>query len=213
MAGDGRTNSELLDLDQSRWMAPRLASPRMNQNATEQIIDVRTMPPRLRHPTIFNTWDNLAEDEALLIVNDHDPVPLYYQFAAEQTGGFHWEYLEQGPDVWRVRIAKGQFSDPGFVPTGRPKHSCSTARPAPIELVKPLVLDTRPLFARGEKPCQAIDDAVASLIPGQPFVVLVPFDPVPLYAKLGHQGFSHRTKQLDENTWQVEFRKTPGCSH
>lgn len=185
----------------------------MNQTNTEQIIDVRTMLPRLRHPTIFNTWHDLPEDGAILIVNDHDPVPLYYQFAAEHTGGFHWEYLEQGPETWRVRITKGHFCDPGFVPTARPKHSCSTPRSVPVEFAKPLVLDTRPLFARGDKPCQAIDDAVASLIPGQPFVVLVPFEPVPLYAKLGNQGFTHQTKQIDESTWQVEFRKTAGCGH
>lgn len=71
----------------------------------------------------------------------------------------------------------------------------------------PLLLDTRPIFARGETPCHAIDDAVASLIPGQPLVIIVPFEPIPLYAKLGSQGFTHQTKQLDANTWQAEFRK------
>ena len=73
--------------------------------------------------------------------------------------------------------------------------------------MKPLLLDTRPIFACGDTPCKAIDDAVASLIPGQPLVLTVPFEPVPLYAKLGNQGFAHQTKQLDAHTWQVEFRK------
>jgi hypothetical protein len=27
---------------------------------------------------------------------------------------------------------------------------------------------------------------------------------------LGNQGFTHQAKQLDPNTWQVEFRKTGG---
>ena len=40
------------------------------------------------------------------MVNDHDPKPLYYQFAAEHKGEFTWDYLEQGPAVWRVRIGK-----------------------------------------------------------------------------------------------------------
>jgi uncharacterized protein (DUF2249 family) len=31
---------------------------------------------------------------------------LYYQFAAELSGQFDWEYREQGPEVWRVRIKK-----------------------------------------------------------------------------------------------------------
>ena len=38
--------------------------------------------------------------------NDHDPKPLYYQFAAEMPGQFTWDYLEQGPEVWRVRIGR-----------------------------------------------------------------------------------------------------------
>ncbi|HEU4849079.1 MAG TPA: DUF2249 domain-containing protein [Terrimesophilobacter sp.] len=35
-----------------------------------------------------------------------DPKPLYYQFEAEHTGEFSWDHLEQGPDVWRVRIGR-----------------------------------------------------------------------------------------------------------
>lgn len=180
----------------------------MKAVTTEHSIDVRPMPPRERHPKIFGTWAELAPGESILLVNDHDPVPLYYQFAAEHTGTFRWEYLEQGPDVFRVRITKGDFAEPGFIPAGRPKHSCSTPRPVPIEFVKPLLLDTGPIFERGETPCKAIDEAVASLIPGQPLVLLVPFEPVPLYAKLGKLGFQHQTRQINGNTWQVEFRKT-----
>ena len=179
----------------------------MNTTLTDHLIDVRPMPPRDRHPKIFGTWEELAPGQAILLVNDHDPVPLYYQFAAEQTGQFRWEYLEQGPQVFRVRISKGDFAEPGFVPKVRPKHACSTPRLAPIEFVKPLWLDTRPILAAGDTPCQAIDQATASLIPGQPLVLIVPFEPIPLYAKLGKQGFTHQTKQLDESTWQVEFRR------
>ena len=185
-----------------------LLAARVNTVSTDHLIDVRPMSPRERHPKIFGTWAELVPGESILLVNDHDPVPLYYQFAAEHTGTFRWEYLEQGPDVFRVRITKGDFAEPGFVPAARPKHSCATPKPVPIEFVKPLLLDTRPIFARGETPCHAIDDAVASLIPGQPLVLTAPFEPVPLYAKLGHQGFAHQTRQLDANTWQVEFRKT-----
>jgi uncharacterized protein (DUF2249 family) len=48
----------------------------------------------------------LAPCASLLLVNDHDPKPLYYQFAAEHAGVFVWEYLEKGPIDWRVRIGK-----------------------------------------------------------------------------------------------------------
>ena len=182
----------------------------MNDSLTEYLIDVRSIPPRDRHPKIFGTWAELGNGETILLVNDHDPVPLYYQFAAEHTGAFRWEYLEQGPDIFRVRITKGDFAEAGFVPAARPKHSCATAKPAPIAFVKPLLLDTRPIFACGETPGEAIDKALASLLPGQPLVITVPFEPIPLYARLGKQGFTHQTKRIDGGSWQVEFRKGSG---
>ena len=69
-------------------------------------VDVRTIAPRERHPLIFDTFRSLAPGAAFLLVNDHDPKPLYYQFQAEHKGAFAWEYLESGPDVWKVRIAR-----------------------------------------------------------------------------------------------------------
>ena len=71
-----------------------------------QTLDVRTIAPRERHPLIFTTFDALEAGEAFLLVNDHDPKPLYYQLNAEQAGQFTWEYLEQGPETWRVRVGK-----------------------------------------------------------------------------------------------------------
>lgn len=70
------------------------------------VVDVREIPPRLKHPTIFQAWMALAAGQSMMIVNDHDPRPLYYQFAAEFNGQFQWEYLEEGPDVWRVGITR-----------------------------------------------------------------------------------------------------------
>ena len=69
-------------------------------------IDVRTIAPRERHPLIFSTFHNLAPGDAFLLVNDHDPKPLYCHFKAELDGTFAWDYLENGPEVWKVRIAK-----------------------------------------------------------------------------------------------------------
>ena len=69
-------------------------------------IDVRTIAPRERHPLIFSTFKALKGGMAMELVNDHDPKPLYYQFQAEMPGTFSWDYLEQGPDTWRVAIAK-----------------------------------------------------------------------------------------------------------
>jgi len=69
-------------------------------------VDVREITPRDRHPIIFQTFDALNEGEAFELVNDHDPKPLYYQFLHERPKQFIWEYVEQGPDVWRVSIQR-----------------------------------------------------------------------------------------------------------
>lgn len=73
---------------------------------TERILDVRVIPPREKHPTIFNTFAALAPGESFVLVNDHDPRPLRYQFEFEHQGKFDWQYLEQGPAVWRVEITR-----------------------------------------------------------------------------------------------------------
>ncbi|MEO8509882.1 MAG: DUF2249 domain-containing protein [Chloroflexota bacterium] len=69
-------------------------------------LDVRSEPPVRRHALIFETFGNLDAGAGFELVNDHDPKPLYYQLDAEQPGTFTWDYLEQGPEVWRVRIGR-----------------------------------------------------------------------------------------------------------
>jgi uncharacterized protein (DUF2249 family) len=79
----------------------------MTTQAPETItIDVREITPRDRHPMIFNGFDGLKPGETLRLVNDHDPKPLYYQLMAERAGQASWEYLEDGPEVWQVRITR-----------------------------------------------------------------------------------------------------------
>lgn len=72
----------------------------------DEKLDVRELAPRDRHPAIFGRWESLAPGEGFELVNDHDPLPLFYQFQAEKPGQFTWDYLESGPEVWRVRIGK-----------------------------------------------------------------------------------------------------------
>lgn len=70
------------------------------------VVDVREMVPRDRHPTIFTTFEALSPGQAMELVNDHDPRPLRHQFETRLPGSYTWDYLEEGPEVWRVRIGK-----------------------------------------------------------------------------------------------------------
>lgn len=74
--------------------------------SNETVLDIRPIAPAQRHPLIFDLFNKLAVDESFILVNDHNPKPLYYQFQAELTGQFSWEYVEEGPEAWRVRIGR-----------------------------------------------------------------------------------------------------------
>ena len=76
------------------------------QTTVENILNVSVLEPRLKHPTIFNRFDELSEGQSLTIHNDHDPKPLYYQMLGERGNIFIWEYLEEGPETWKVLITK-----------------------------------------------------------------------------------------------------------
>lgn len=78
----------------------------------EKVLDVRDMSPRERHPRIFETFKSLRPGESFVLINDHEPKPLLYQFQAEHHGEFDWWVLEQEPQVWRVAIAKRETNDP-----------------------------------------------------------------------------------------------------
>lgn len=76
-------------------------------------LNVTELDPRIKHPTIFQWFDKLAPGEAFILHNDHDPKPLYYQMLNERGNVFHWEYLEEGPVWWKVRIARRNTEELG----------------------------------------------------------------------------------------------------
>lgn len=69
-------------------------------------IDVRTIAPRDRHTQIFARFDALQLGDAMVLVNDHDPRPLFYQFGERRGGQFDWTYLQSGPELWQVQIGR-----------------------------------------------------------------------------------------------------------
>jgi uncharacterized protein (DUF2249 family) len=72
---------------------------------TEEL-DVRDLPPAKRHERIFDAYADLGAGEGFVLVNDHDPKPLYHQFDAEAGDAFYWEYRQQDPGEFRVLIGK-----------------------------------------------------------------------------------------------------------
>lgn len=69
-------------------------------------MDLRPYPPTERHEMFYKAFADIKLGEAFEFVNDHDPKPLYYQMEAESKESFRWEYVEQGPEQWKVRVIK-----------------------------------------------------------------------------------------------------------
>jgi uncharacterized protein (DUF2249 family) len=72
----------------------------------DRVLDVREIPCSIKHGLILQTFRDLAVGEFFILVNGHDPVPLYYQFSAEWPNTFTWEHLLKLPEEVRVKITK-----------------------------------------------------------------------------------------------------------
>jgi uncharacterized protein (DUF2249 family) len=77
-----------------------------NPVGPDKVMDVRTIPCSIKHGLIIQTWLELPVGDHFILLNDHDPVPLHYQFAAQWPGAFRWEHLAKGPEEFRVKITK-----------------------------------------------------------------------------------------------------------
>lgn len=69
-------------------------------------INAALLPAASRHATILGAFAGLAEGQELIITNDHDPQPLFYELKETYPGGFAWHYLKQGPSQWVVLLSR-----------------------------------------------------------------------------------------------------------
>ncbi len=159
-----RTTAALHRLVRQIASAPVAMTPRRDAPATGEVLDVRLLAPAQRHERIFDTYRTLAPGEAFTLVNDHDPKPLHYQFEAEHAGGFTWDALEAGPEVWRVAI-------------GKPADAPASAADSGVEVPLP-ELDVRRLV-HGRRH-EIIFATYEGLAPGEGFVLVNDHDPQPL---------------------------------
>ena len=75
-------------------------------NLSIEELDVRSLDLAQRHEKICERIDELAFGASFVLINDHDPKPLYDQLETEYPNQFYWGYLENGPVVWRVEIGR-----------------------------------------------------------------------------------------------------------
>ncbi|NMM25152.1 MAG: DUF2249 domain-containing protein [Phycicoccus sp.] len=69
-------------------------------------LDARAVPPAIRHATIFGALDSVGPGSGMVLVAPHDPLPLLEQVEQRSPGLFSIDYLERGPEAWRVRFVR-----------------------------------------------------------------------------------------------------------
>jgi uncharacterized protein (DUF2249 family) len=69
-------------------------------------LDARAVPHAIRHATVFGALDAVAVGGGLVLLAPHDPLPLLRQVEARSPGVFTVEYLERGPEVWRLAFTR-----------------------------------------------------------------------------------------------------------
>ena len=160
-------------------------------------LDVRQLAPAQRHETIFAEYHALAPGSGYVLVNDHDPKPLRYQFEAEHPGEFTWNAIESGPDVWRVSISRP-------LPDASSSAHCEASNGSNVQ-----ELDVR-VLPHGQRH-EVIFSTYDHLIPGDGFVIVNDHDPKPLHYQFEaqHAGeFTWDYLEFGPKTWRVRLGKT-----
>lgn len=70
-------------------------------------LDVRNVPHAIRHATVFGAFDGVLPGNQLVLVAPHDPLPLLKQLSSRAGGLLGVDYLERGPDAWRLLLTRG----------------------------------------------------------------------------------------------------------
>ncbi len=75
-----------------------------------------------------------------------------------------------------------------------------------------ITLDVREDFRAGKGPCDKIQNALDQVGPDATLRLLVPFEPVPLFALAAAKGFTHSATRSPEGHWEVRFTHSPAAN-
>lgn len=176
--------------------------PTQNSSLEPERLDVRPIPCREKHARIFNRWSELKVGESFILVNDHDPVPLYYQFSAQFPECFSWTYRMAGPEEYHVEIKR--LKESPAVPVAPPPPPPAVAGVCGHgETVELTVVDARGL--EPPEPMMRILSAVEQLGAGETLKACTDRRPVHLFPELESRGFRYRSEELADGSWVTEI--------
>lgn len=167
-----------------------------SESASSVRFDVREIPCRVKHAQILQRWADLAVGEYFVLINDHDPVPLYYQFEAQFPDAFDWVYLRRGPEEYQVKITKRRSVDVTHVapkPFTVPTRVCDTSDGGTLEI------DARGL--EPPEPLIRILTALETLTVGGRLRAHTDREPCHLFAEAEQRGFCHECTAQPDGSW------------
>lgn len=172
----------------------------MNQTAItdDTHFDVRRIPCRVKHAQIFQRWSALPVGGHFVLVNDHDPVPLYYQFEGMFRGAFAWEYLVDGPDEFQVkitRLAETPITTPPSPPRRPGIRACGAIEELDLRGMEP------------PNPMLRILEQLESTAAGASFQARTDRQPLHLYPELDARGARHASEQLGDGSWLTSITR------
>ncbi|MGP9836456.1 DUF2249 domain-containing protein [Arthrobacter sp. 179] len=69
-------------------------------------LDTRVIPHAIRHATIFGALEGLAPGRGILLIANHNPLPLLAQLEQRAAGQFAVEYIEEGPETYQLSMIR-----------------------------------------------------------------------------------------------------------
>ncbi len=75
-------------------------------DAEEPVLDAREVPHKIRHATVFGAFDAVPPGASMVLIAPHDPIPLLHQLHDRTSGRISVDYLERGPQAWRLRLTR-----------------------------------------------------------------------------------------------------------
>lgn len=70
------------------------------------VLDTRQIPHAIRHATIFGALGAIAPGFSLDLLANHRPAPLLAQLEERHPGAFAVAVVEDGPELWRLRLTR-----------------------------------------------------------------------------------------------------------
>ncbi len=69
-------------------------------------LDIFDSPPSESLERVLEAFDRLGAGQGVELVTGYDAKPFLNELREKYSGGFDWWRLEQGPELWRVKIVK-----------------------------------------------------------------------------------------------------------